>query len=290
MSVWNEREVMADPSSASADGPDDPGRDGSSQSDTDGTTDESDDLEELRAAVEEKYDFENFGPADMEEMTLEEWEAAFDADSWILGDELLERVEADLRRRIAQREVFAVLEWVEHEGERCLLAYSDQDYALVYPDGSVEGRGTILRDVKPTVALCSMESYDVPEPPANVSLPHPDEVPEGSGELGNLMLQVVAGMQLLAGIGLVAAWLLLDLPGQNAAAKLVFPAVGLVFVVIGVFLFAVVANARLSDRFRSVEYRDRLRKVGLEDGERPDFLPVGPDQRLPEPERADDGD
>jgi hypothetical protein len=290
MSVWNEREVMADPSSASAGGPDDSGRDESSRSDTDGTTGESDDLEALRAAVEEKYDFEDFGPADMEEMTLEEWEAAFDADSWILGDELLKRVEADLRRRIAQREVFAVLEWVEHEGERCLLAYSDQDYALIYPDGSVEGKGTILRDVKPTVALCSMESYDVPAAPAEVSLPHPDEVPEGSGELGNLMLQVVAGMQLLAGLGLVVAWLLLDLPGQNAAAKLIFPAVGLVFVVIGVFLFAVVANARLSDRFRSVEYRERLRKVGLEDGERPDFLPVEPEQRLPEPERHDGGD
>jgi hypothetical protein len=47
----------------------------------------------------------------------------------------------------------------------------------------------------------------------------------------------------------------------------------LFFLLVGFFLFFVVANARLSDRFRSEEYRNRLRAVGLEDGERPDFLP-----------------
>ena len=37
-------------------------------------------------------------------------------------------------------------------------------------------------------------------------------------------------------------------------------------------LFAVVANARLSDKYRAEEFRNRLRAVGLDDGERPEFL------------------
>jgi hypothetical protein len=48
---------------------------------------------------------------------------------------------------------------------------------------------------------------------------------------------------------------------------------GICFAAIGVLLFTVVANARLSDRFRAEEYRNRLRASDLEPGERPDFLP-----------------
>ena len=48
---------------------------------------------------------------------------------------------------------------------------------------------------------------------------------------------------------------------------------GVLFVGIGIFLFTVVANARLSDRFRAEEYRNRLRAVDLEPGERPEVLP-----------------
>ena len=44
------------------------------------------------------------------------------------------------------------------------------------------------------------------------------------------------------------------------------------FLLVGVFLFVVVANARLSDRFRSEEYRNRLRAV--RDHGRPDFVPI----------------
>jgi hypothetical protein len=233
--------------------------------------------------VEEKYDFDDFDPRQMEQMTVDEWEVAFDDDSWITGDELLDRVADDLRSQIASREVFAVLEEVEHERERRLLAYSDEGYALVYPDGTIEGFGTALRDVKPTVALCSMDSYDPPDPPEDrVLLPDPQEVPEASGEFGNLMLQVVAGTLILAGLALVVAWLV-------AGLSVVAPAAGLFFVLVGLFLFASVANARLSDRFRAEEYRERLRAVGLADGERPDFLPVedgeviGHDEREPRP-------
>ena len=39
--------------------------------------------DQLRRQVEETYDFDDFGPADMAQMSAEEWEAAFDADSWI---------------------------------------------------------------------------------------------------------------------------------------------------------------------------------------------------------------
>lgn len=323
---------MADPSSAPTGAGDDADTDGSDVTDADAespaassnpaadadvdsaSSDDGDDidgddadLEALRREVEEKYDFENFGPADMAEMTLDEWEAAFDPDSWIVGEELLDRVEKDLLNRIARREVFAVVERVpasvelagddvdDADTER-LIAYSDEGYAVIYPDGSVEGRGTVLRDVKPTVALCSMESYEVREPPADVSLPDPDDVAEGTGEFGNFMLQIVAGGQILAGFTLFGAWALtwLDVSWYPyEVTSIVAPIMAGVFVLIGLFLFATVANARLSDRFRAEEYRNRLRAISLESEERPEFLPrpeetdsVRRDDREPQGERS----
>jgi hypothetical protein len=69
---------------------------------------------------------------------------------------------------------------------------------------------------------------------------------------------------------------------------------GIVFLAVGLLLFTVVANARLSDRFRAEEYRNRLRAVDLEPGERPDFLPdedgdraSGGEDALPGDERSD---
>lgn len=243
--------------------------------------DGEDEMAALRRRVEEKYDFEDFGPADMAEMSYEEWDAAFDHESWITDDELLDRVEADLAAAIANRDVFARLERVADGDGECLVAYSDEGYAVVYPDGSVEGRGTVLRDVKPVVALCSMESYDPDEPPAGDPLPDPAEVPQGTGELGNLVLQVVGGANLLAGVGLIGAWLLYEL-------NLVAPIAALFFLFIGAVLFTVVANARLSDRFRSEEYRERLRTVGGSDP--PEFVPLetGPDGSLRLSRRGED--
>ncbi|WP_129114982.1 DUF7319 domain-containing protein [Halegenticoccus tardaugens] len=273
---------MSDPSSTSAETPDDGPEDADgTATDADESAGADDELETLRRQVEEKYDFENFGPRDMAEMSLEEWEAVFDPDSWITGEELLDRVERDLTARIADRDVFAVLERIEEGGEERLVAYSDEGYAVVFPDGSVEGRGTVLRDVKPTVALCSMERYEVPEPPEDVSLPSPEEVAEGSGQLGNWMLQIVAAMQILAGFGLFAAWLGTDVD------TIVAPVAGFLFFLVGLFLFLVVANARLSDRFRAEEYRNRLRAVGLEGGERPDFLPLSDDANAPDRDRRE---
>lgn len=232
--------------------------------------------DELLAEIEEKYDFDNFGPSDMAEMSPDEWEVAFDPDAWITGPELIDRVEQELLARIAQREVFAVLERVRDDSGELLLAYSDQDYVLIYPDGTVEGTGTVLRDVKPTIALCSMQEYEPQEvPEGDFLLPRPEEVPEQSSEIGNLMIQIIAGTQLLAGVGLMGVSLYLGVTGGGAAGTwLITGVAGLAFITIAVFLFITVANARLSDRFRSEEYKERLRAVGLEDGERPDFLPI----------------
>jgi len=254
--------------------------DAASAVDAEAAADEGDPLadlseDELRDRVEEEYDFENFGPADMAEMSADEWEVAFDADTWITGDELLDRVRRDLETKVATRDVFAVLEEIEQDGQRCILAYSDEDYALVYPDGSVEGFGTLLRDVKPIVALCSMEGYEPETPPESTDLPDPEDVPEGSGEFGNLMLQVIAGVQGIAGLALLAGAVVVDSPGpgENIGSVLMI-VLGLGFVVVSVLLFGTVANARLSDKFRAEQYRERLQAVGLEDGERPEFLPL----------------
>jgi len=244
----------ADPA---ADGPDDAGPE----------TGAEDDIEALRERVESEYDFDDFGPSDMARMSAEEWDAAFDPDTWITGDRLLDRVDAELKSRIATRDVFGVLERVREDGEERILVYSDEGYAIIRPTGEVRGEGTVLRDIEPVVALAAMDSYEVPEPPDDWSLPHPDSVPEGSGEFGNLLIQAVAAVQVLAGAALLVATAVTDLD------TIVAPAMGVVFLLVGVFLFAMVANARLSDRFRSEEYRDRLRAL-REAKERPEFVPV----------------
>ena len=254
----------ADASHGDTDAADDAGGDGDAR-ETDAEGD--DDLAALRQRVDEEYDFDDFGPSDMARMSAEEWDAAFDPESWITGRRLLDRAEAELKTRIARRDVFGVLERVREDGEERILVYSDEGYAIVSPSGEVSGQGTVLRDIEPIVALAAMEAYDVPEPPDDWSLPHPDTVPQGSGEFGNLMVQVIAAVQVLAGAALLVASFVMDLN------TIVAPAIGIVFLIIGLLLFVMVANARLSDRFRSEEYRERLRAL-RQAKERPDFVPV----------------
>jgi hypothetical protein len=271
---------MADPRSppaeedADADGSDEPGEDAdrATESGTPGAADDdaaaptSDDdrsTEELRARVEEQYDFDDFGPADMERMSAEEWEAVFDPDSWITGTELLDRVEADLKAAVVRRDVFARVERLADPDR--IVAYSDEGYAVVHEDGSVEGSGTVLRDVKPVVALCSMEDYDPDPMPDGDLLPEPMEVPEGSGERGNLMLQIIAGMQGIAGLVLIGG-------GVLSGFSPILIVAGLGFLLIAFVLFFTVANARLSDKFRAEEYRNRLRAVGVDAEDRPAFM------------------
>jgi hypothetical protein len=223
-------------------------------------------VEALREEVEEKYDFDDFGPKDMAQMTAEEWDVAFDLDTWITGQELLDRVEADVKQRVVDRDVFARVEQLSDP--RRLIAYSDEGYAVVYQDGTITGEGTVLRDVKPSVALCSMEDYDSPEMPEGEVLPDPSEITEGSGDLGHQVLQIVGGLQVLAGIALFVAGVI----GALGKAGIIGIFAGLGFIVIGIVLFLLVANARLSDRFRAEEYRDRLRAVGAGTSERPEIL------------------
>jgi hypothetical protein len=259
--------------------------------------------EELRADVEEAYDFEEFGPREMDEMSMAEWEAAFDPDTWITGETLLARVENDLRHRVATRDVFAVVERTSIDGESVVLAYSDEGYAVVYPDGSVEGRGTVLRDVKPTVALCSMEDYDAPEAPEEAGLPDPAEVPEGSGGFGTTILQYVGIAQVVAGVFLFLSPFTYDplvqscppVPGSPARectlagttlqlhplgqSAVIAALAGIGFVLFGALILLVVANARLSDRFRSEQFRERLRSAGVDSDERPAFVPETDDEQ-----------
>jgi hypothetical protein len=271
--------ASAEASEADGDTAADAGTDAGTDADTDTDTDAPEETaelstEELRRQVEEQYDFDSFGPADMAEMSADEWEAVFDPDTWITGEELLDRVEAELRHNVQTRQVFAVVERVgEGEDER-VVAYSDEGYVIVRPDGSIQGTGTILRDVEPMVALCSMEEYDVPDVDDDAGLPHPDSVPEASGDFGNKMLQVVAGAVSLSGVALVVAWIasLVGVLDLGFAGAIVLT-LGIVFLLMGLFLFVTVANARLSDRMRSQQYRDRLRAVGAGSEARPSFLP-----------------
>lgn len=253
-------------------------RDGDSPADAsgEGSTDSSRELsiEELREQVEAEYDFESFGPADMDDMSAREWDAVFDPGTWITGETLLDRLEDELRSKVATRDVFAVIERVGTDDDERVVAYSDEGYAIVRPDGTVLGTGTVLRDVEPSVALCAMEEYEVPDPPENGGLPHPENVPEGSGDFGNRVLQLLAGVTLLSGLVLLAAWIL-SVPGlvELGAAGAIVAVLGFLFAFVGIFLFATVANARLSDRMRSAQYRDRLEAVGAGRESRPEFLP-----------------
>ncbi|WP_336034236.1 DUF7319 domain-containing protein [Halobacterium yunchengense] len=295
-----DRSTDGDASTPHGDASADAGTDGDASADegTDGEGGaDAEDLESLRERVDAEYDFEDFGPREMAEMSADEWEAAFDPDTWITGRDLLDRVEADLRHRVATRDVFAVVERDSIDGEPVVLAYSDEGYAVVYPDGTVRGTGTVLRDVKPTVALCSMDDYDVPDAPENAGLPDPQEVPEGSGGFGTTLLQYVGLAQFAVGVLLVLAPFVYDplvrtcQPAAGGAGRtctvagstlhlyplgdsaIIAVIAGIGFALFGGLMLLVVANARLSDRFRSEEFRERLRAAGLGDGERPEFVP-----------------
>ena len=103
--------------------------------------------------VEERYDFDDFGPADMVEMSPEEWEAAFDAESWVTGTALLDRVEQELNARVSTREVFAVIERDQtDDGER--LWFCGESGTLGYYETET-GEVTVL-DIQCTYEIGQM--------------------------------------------------------------------------------------------------------------------------------------
>ncbi|MFC7190973.1 hypothetical protein ACFQL7_14840 [Halocatena marina] len=77
------------------------------------------------------------------------------------------------------------------------------------------------------------------------------------------MIQVVGAVLVLMGLFLLIGGMV----GLTGEAGVVGIFTGFIFIGIGIVLFVLVANARLSDRFRSEEYRDRLRAVGLSDAD-----------------------
>lgn len=222
--------------------------------------------EDLRDAIEERYDLEEFGPREMQEMSVDEWETLFDAETWITGSELLDRVESDLRARVELRDIFAVIEREGSSDDDRIVAYSDEGYAIVWQDGTVEGQGTVLRDVEPVVALCSMEDYDPDAPTGDGSLPDPSSIESDGTELGNTVMQVVGIVQILAGVALLGGWIIYRL-------TVFVPIVAIAFIIFGIFILILVANARLSDRFRAAQYRDRLEAAQAGTEKRPPFVP-----------------
>lgn len=224
------------------------------------------DPEDLRDAIEERYDLDDFGPREMQEMSAEEWEALFDAETWITGRKLLDRVESDLRARVERRDVFAVIEREGTREQERIVAYSDEGYAIVWQDGTVEGQGTVLRDVEPVVALCSMDDYEPDTPTGDGSLPTPSSIESGGAELGNSVMQIVGIVQILAGVVLLAGWVIYQL-------TVFVPIVAIAFILFGIFVLVLVANARLSDRFRAAEYRERLEAAHAGSEKRPPFVP-----------------
>ena len=65
---------------------------------------------------------------------------------------------------------------------------------------------------------------------------------------------------------------------SDSSTVVLTTAAGLGFVVFGILLFVLVANARLSGRFRAQEYRERLEAAGVGREGRPDFVPVDHDE------------
>lgn len=283
---------MTDPDENADDGPPTEATGDESGSGTDAGSDSEPETAEaemraLREAVEDRYDFEEFGPREMQQMSREEWEAAFDTESWVTGTELLDRVETDLRARVERRDVFAVIERERAEGSERVLAYSDEDYAVVHPDGTVEGTGTVLRDVEAAVALCSMPDYEPQAPSGDGTLPPPESVERGGSTLGNTVMQIVGIIQLLAGVALLIGWVVFSL-------EVFVPIVAVAFILFGIFILVLVANARLSDRFRAEEYQQRLAGARAGSDERPAFVPGSdaqePDTTALEGGEADDGE
>jgi hypothetical protein len=123
----------------------------------------------------------------------------------------------------------------------------------------------------PVVAVCTKEKFKVTEPPANADLPSPKTVKPGSGGLSRRLLLVVGVIRVIAGVVLLVSPVIVRLgPGAGAFTAVI----GLIFVGVGVLLGVLVANARLADRFRAAEYRERLEAAGVGSDQRPAFLPA----------------
>ena len=189
----------------------------------------------------------------------------------IVGKELLNRVDLDIKDRISRRNIIAAIETIHIDDEENLLIYDDAGYALIALDGSVSGMGSIRTEIENIVVLCSMDTYDVPELPAGDFSLNIDAPSKSSSGIGNKLLQILASSFLVIGILLLFSPLFVNFPRPGSGILTSVSGFGFIFT--GLFLLLGVVHSRLSDRFRSTEYADRLKKIGIGSDFRPDFLP-----------------
>ena len=206
-----------------------------------------------------------------ESLTTPDPDFPSDLEFSIVGKELLNRVDLDIKDRISRRKIIAAIETIHIDDEENLLIYDDAGYALIALDGSVSGMGSIRTEIENIVVLCSMDTYDVPELPAgdfSLNINTSSKSPSG---IGNKLLQILASSFLIIGILLLFSPIFVNFPRPGSGILTTVSGFG--FILTGLFLLLVVVHSRLSDRFRSMEYTDRLKKNGIGSDFRPDFLP-----------------
>ena len=196
-----------------------------------------------------------------ESLTPPDSDLPSDLEFSIVGKELLNRVELDIRDRISRRNIIAAIETIHIDDEENLLIYDDAGYALIALDGSVSGMGSIRTEIENIVVLCSMDTYDVPELPAGDFSLNIDAISKSSSGIGNKLLQILASSFLIIGILLLFSPLFINFPRPGSGILTTVSGFGFIFT--GLFLLLVVVHSRLSDRFRSTEYADRLKKIGI---------------------------
>ena len=189
----------------------------------------------------------------------------------IVGKELLNRIELDVKDRISRRNIIAAIEKIHIDDKEHLLIYDDAGYALIALDGSISGMGSIRTEMETITVLCSITTYDVPELPSGNFFLGMNMPPKPSSGIGNKLLQILASSFILIGILVLFSPLFVNSPRPGSGILTTVSGFG--FILTGLFLLLVVVHSRLSDRFRSMEYADRLKKIGIGSDFRPDFLP-----------------
>ncbi len=189
----------------------------------------------------------------------------------IVGTDLLDRIEADTKDRIRRRNILAMIERISIEGTGHILIYDDLGYALVEPDGSVSGIGSIRTEIENVVVLCSMSSYDVPELLNGNFLPKISSTYKPANQIGNKLLQTLSFSFFIIGFILLISPIFINFYASSATILTTISGLG--FILTSLFIITLVIHSRLSDRFRSSEYQNRLKNIGIGSNSRPSFIP-----------------
>lgn len=189
----------------------------------------------------------------------------------IVGLDLIDRIEADTKDRIRRRNILAMIERISIEGIDHILIYDDLGYAIVEPDGSVSGIGSIRAEMENVVVLCSMSNYDVPELIKDNFLPNISSTYKPPNQIGNKLLQILSLSFFIIGCTLLVSPIFLNFYASSATILTTISGFG--FILISLFITTMVVHSRLSDRFRSSEYQNRLKNIGIGSNSRPSFIP-----------------